>query len=414
MPNSSDYERARALIPVNNLMGCQFLTRACPRSCSYCGIVNSPLKDKILRAKAWPRVYDTLDMLGVSFNLILGNEVLYLRDALVDLVAHLKGGTPYALYTTAPEDLWEPIKDDLVAAGLQNLSMGCDYSRYTWGWPENILKLRPDAEQIMKSKRAFEVLRWAKDQGVPDTQATATVTMKNLDELAQMASDLTKIGVWMAVNLVHYDKDNRGLIDGFDFFPPRDAIPELVLDDQIKVMAAIENLRAARNQKDLMVFNDDESLDSVVEFYDTSWHCTQPNVITVDPDGRLRACGYRRGRHCNELSITDFWVDPEDATMRWLHAWQADMLECPGCLWAMWFSAENQDSKGAEVAQRYFGQHGTTGASEDQWANVDIGNKGQGVADLGHQGTRTGMVRKRGDWEKIKPRIEAWHPGTEL
>ena len=100
--------------------------------------------------------------------------------------------------------------------------------------------------------------------------------------------------------------------------------------------------------------------------------------------------------------------------MRWLKAWKADMLECPGCLWAMKFSGENQDDKGAEHAQTYFGNHGTSDVDESKWAKVNIGNKGTGAAEMGHHGIRTDVVRKRGDWERIRPRIEAWQPGTEL
>lgn len=414
MSNSSAFDRARQLIPVNNLMGCQFLTRACPMKCSYCGIVNSPLRDKILRGKQWPLVFETLDKLGITFNLILGNEVLYLGDDLVELVAMMKGGTPYALYTTAPAELWEPLKQPLIDAGLQNLSMGCDYPSRAWDFEEELWGKLPDAEQRIKSKRAYETLKWAKEQGVPDTQATATLTRRNIAMVEEIAFELSEFGIWTAVNPVHYDKDGRAFTDGFDFFPPYEAISDLIVQSPWEMRRAIDAVKRARDYGGALVFNDAAALDLMVEFFDTSWHCTRPNVMTVDPDGRMRVCGYRRGRRCNEMSILEFVEDPEAATLKWLDAWKRDMLECPGCFWVMWVSAEAQDIKGAEESQRYFGQHGAERVDKEKWADTSVGTKGEGPKVVPHVAGDIPMVVKRGDWDTIRYLVEDWKPGCAM
>ena len=411
----NDYEVARKLIPTVNLLSVQFVTRACPLSCSYCNIVKSPLTRKPIQDD-WPKVYEILDKLGVTFNLILGNEPLVLGENLVDLVDYMRGGTPYALYSTAPEPLWSKWRDKLVRAGLSNISTGVDYPR---DHLSNLITFTDDSQ--FKASTSFELFQWALDAGVKACQGTATLQSSNVDIVEQIAYDLTDIGVWFGVNPIHWDKGwtpgtNKKISDlsGFDFFPPEHMIEdELLTGKTFQVHSAIDRLKDARDNHGAKVFNGDDQLDSMAEFvpHGNTWHCTRPTTITVDPDGHLRVCGYRRGEECNKISIYDFEEDAVGTTQRWLKAWYTDMVKCEGCAWSYWSETELRDDQDALTSAQYWGAHGDEHFAEDQWDPIDIGTRGSGTVqpiELYDQvGYGIERVKKHGDWQARKQEILA-------
>lgn len=415
MASDLDYKEARALIPVNNLMGVEFLTRACPLECSYCNIIKSPLgRRPLTKGSDWIRIFSILDSMGVTFNLILGNEPLVLGKELVEFVSFMRGGTPYALYTTTPEPMWSKWKDALLRAGLHGISCGIDYPKSWWN-----RDVSDDIKyQIIKSKSSYESMLWVLDRGAKACQGTATITSKNLALLPEVAMDLTESGIWFACNPVHWDSefkegDNKRELDkfGYDFFPPKKYIQGVTLDNKKgEIEEAITGIRYARDVLGANVFNEDEQLDDFAEFCPNGndWHCTKPNIMSVDPDGYMRVCGYRKGKRCNQISIFDFETAPIETTQKWLDAWYRDMLECPGCMWTMWNSAERHDEVGERDSIDYFGRHGNELLDESRWDNVGVGNRGSNdVLMSGEIQSVVKRVTKSGEWPSRKKEIQA-------
>ncbi len=86
---------------------------------------------------------------------------------------------------------------------------------------------------------------------------------------------------------------------------------------------------------------------------------------SVDADGGLRICGYRKGTRCGQLSIFDL---PEKET-EWREAVQLDAKECPGCIWSfpwMYRYWKNKNEKfGESVLTKHAGEH----IDSSKWSN---------------------------------------------
>lgn len=325
------------------LMSCVFLTRFCPMHCDYCRLRDSKLTEPELIAHQWKSAFSILDELGCSFHLILGNEPLAM-PGLVDFIGWMRNRTPYAMYSSCAPGLFDRLKGPLAEAGLQNLSCGCD-----------ILDFDRDIElgdMEIKSRRAYKALQEAKVLGVPDRHGTLTVSRKTLGHAFKTIEQLTSKDIWVAVNFIHWDKDG-----GFDFFPKAEEIPDLLFREEDKnwFEDVVGKMREGVLNGTLQVQNPPEYFsDAIKHGRDMSCHCEHSLIHSVDADGRMRCCGYRRGTRSPQFSIFDLPKRFEE----YQEANRLDRQECQGCFWSYWWQADyflNSDQK--EFGIRVFQVH---------------------------------------------------------
>jgi len=327
------------------LLSCIYLTRECPMHCEYCAIRNSKLSQRELTASEWKRAFNILKDLNCEFNLILGNETMMLEGGLVEIVKHLyEQKIDYALYSTSPTELYSKLKEPLIEAGLKNLSSGFDTLKRN----DSIgVKSRRGLEGMIEMKKRIETL---------DTQGTITLSSINLDEVVDLLRILTKHNIWGAVNSLHWDIDG-----GYDFFPSKEHLGDLVITDEKKFQALCKKLKELTTNGEIMVQNPPEYFDALAKYgLNMGWHCTQPYIVTIDADGSLRLCAYRRGNKITEFSIFDL-VD-EKKFEEYKKIWREESRECPGCFWSYWWMAENfiftnQREYGTKVLQSHFSKY---------------------------------------------------------
>jgi len=308
------------------MLSCIYLTRACPYKCRYCALRDSPLQGPELSAKEWGHAFAILHDLGVEFDLLLGNELLA-RDDIVEIVKGLnKMDVPYGFYTTCPPKLMDKHAAALVGIGLSNASSGFDILTEFAG---------PDIDPYIlhKSELGLQGLKWFRDQGVPDLQGTMTLSKINVHVLDSLIGVLTSERIWCGVNTIHWDVDG-----GFDFFPKREVIENLLLtqEDIDRAAVIIQGLYTAGK---LAIQNPLDYWDAWREYgVNLNWHCNLPMIYTVDADGSMRCCGYRKGTYSPQFTIFD--LETQDGIDAFWEAWLKDQRECPGCFWAYGWLAE--------------------------------------------------------------------------
>ena len=307
------------------MLSCIYLTRSCPHKCSYCALRDSPLRRPELTTEEWITAFDILHSLGVDFHLILGNELLMRRD-IVQIISYLSGtGVPYAFYTTCPPHLMKQYAQQLVDVGLSNASCGIDVTPES-NWPGSDVYIR------RKANSGLEGLKWFRDSGVEDLQGTITISKINTGRIAEVIRMLTNEGIWCGANTIHWDVDG-----GFDFFPERKKIEHLLLT-QKEISRDAEHIKSLYLTGELAIQNPPEYWDAWEEYgVNLSWHCNFPQILTVDADGSMRCCGYRKGTYSSAMNIFDL---PNQLDNYW-EAWQRDQLECPGCFWSYPWMAEH-------------------------------------------------------------------------
>jgi len=298
-----------------------YLTRRCPRACGYCALRDTKDVGPELTEQQWHQAFEILKNLGVEFNLILGNETWLLGESLLTILS--KNKVPYALYTTCPEPLFTNYKDKFFSSGIiDNLSCGVDY-------PIELPMQHPgrNDDSYKKSVAAWAGLAWVR-QNYPDvdTQGTITIHKLNYKEVPEIITNLSNLGIFVGVNFIHYNKD--GL---FDFFPRASEIEPLLFTESdypslINVLQQILKTPGNLQNPHLLQYIIEQP-----EILNMNWHCggNPYGGPTIDSDGTLRVCGYRKGTHTPKFTIFDLPEKMDD----WKEAVAKDAAECPGCHW---------------------------------------------------------------------------------
>jgi MoaA/NifB/PqqE/SkfB family radical SAM enzyme len=331
-----------------------YLTRKCPRKCDYCRLRDSNLKNPELKKEQWVGALSILKDLGVDFNLILGNETWLLGEDLLYIME--RNQTPFALYTTCPENLFEKYRDLFFSSVIDNLSCGVDYPL---SYLEKLGYLSNDMEK--KSYTAWKGLLWTREHYPNvDTHGTITINRSNKLLVLKTLEELTKYGIFTAINFIHWDKG------GFDFFPPRSEIEDLMLDPTYIPEGILQSPGLLQNPQ---MFTK-ENIHLLIQM---GWHCLGDPYggPTIDADGSLRCCGYRAGERTSKLTIFDL---PNNLDL-WKRSVSLDCFDCPGCGWS--FPWQYKFWEGQKFANQVFIKHAGKHIKEELWSKRKLEGKGE-------------------------------------
>ena len=335
---------------------CTFLTRRCPRNCSYCD-ASKVKKENELDRLDWLQVNDILYKMGVDFNLILGNETWMLGDNLNEIMRTNK--VPYALYTTCPPVLFERYKDRFFTGNIDNLSCGIDFSH-------NYLlskQMKTYNDMEMKSAHAWSGLAYVR-QKYPhvDCQGTVTLHKQNYQQLPEIVRSLSEIGVFVGINVIHWNKDGD-----FDFFPEKQFLNEYLFTEAHvrklqKIFLETTEIKGALIQNKEMLMNPK----LVEHMVHTDWHCrgNPYSGPTIDSDGSLRTCGYRKGRYASQFTIFEM----PKLFPNYLKAVHDDAMECPGCFWSYSWMFHYWERHSPKFGKRVFANHARPELPESKWS----------------------------------------------
>lgn len=334
-----------------------YLTRKCPRACNYCALRNANGMGPELTEVQWVQAFAILNKLSLDFNLILGNETWVLKESLIPIMKMNK--VPYALYTTCPEPLFTEMRDTLFGTGVvDNLSCGFDYAP---PYGDSISE-----DSFKKSKAAWKGFQWLKENyPTLDSQGTVTVHKMNYEDLPKIIKILTDLGVFIGVNFIHWNMDG-----GFDFFPDGKDIQHLLFTDG-DVPALLSVLRQVLQSPGNL--QNPEFLQAVIDnpkVIQMQWHCggNPYGGPTIDADGSLRVCGYRKGSETPKFSIFDL---PEKWD-EWQQAAMHDARKCPGCFWSYPWMFHYWHEKDTAFGKKVFTKHAGKHIKEETWSKRKI------------------------------------------
>jgi hypothetical protein len=171
-----------------------------------------------------------------------------------------------------------------------------------------------------------------------DCQGTITISAANINHVVHTIEELSSMGVDVGLNFIHTDTG------GFDFFPSQESIKNLLLNylDTGNHRLRLYSLRKYLLHGKHRVQNAQDTVELIDMFLDckdvgsrnTCWHCHGDPYggPSIDADGSLRCCGYRKGTRTSKLSVFDLATDK--GVSDWRAAVEADCAECPGCTWS--------------------------------------------------------------------------------
>ena len=334
-----------------------YLNRGCPRKCQYCTLRDAKGVGKELTPEQWIRAFEILHELGVDFNLILGNETWSLGEDLLTILTDNK--ITYAIYTTCPEPLFSRYRERFFDSGvIDNLSCGLDYP------PLSIEHPLQDDDSYKKSMDAWKGLLWLKENYPDmDSQGNITAHKHNLKYIPALIDELSAHNIFSGVNFIHWNKDG-----GFDFFPAREVIKGMLFTEkdlpEIRRIISIVLEKPGLLQIPEILTIDPEILISM------GWHCQGDPYggPTIDADGTLRVCGYRKGTRTCKLTIFDLPKRLDD----WKEAVYLDAMDCAGCHWTYPWMFKHWNTTDEEMGKIVFSKHAGTHIPKDKWSKRKI------------------------------------------
>ena len=339
-----------------------YITKACPRNCDYCDIASSrPLADE-LKVGQWIDAFKILKEIGVTFNLILGNESWLLGERLIQIMEHNR--VPYAMYSTAPVNLFDKWHEKYFDGPIDNLSCGIDY-------PLSYLLMRASTEGVTMNDTEnksldgwLALLKTRFKYPHIDTQGNITVHRQNYMMLPLTVAELKRFGIFTGINFIHYNKDGE-----FDFFPSKKELDDFLFKST-KHFINLNNILHQVLSSDHLIQHP-EILDiqkgNLKYLTNMEWHCGGDPYggPTIEADGSLRCCGYRKGKHTPTFNIFDL---PKMKDV-WREAVFTDAKNCPGCSWSYPRMYHYWIGRDPQFAQKVFTKHAGKHIPEDQWSD---------------------------------------------
>lgn len=315
---------------------CIYLTRRCLYACSYCKLRVSNLSGPELTSSQWKEALGIVKaQIKPDFNLFLGNET-WLCDDLPGIIHSVQ--SPYAVYTSCFPHVFNSVSIRRMFEGekrLDNLSCGCDY-------PFDAARKHTDVPEYRKAYNAHMAFATVRTMyPTVDCQGTITISVDNLRHVVDTIKELSFMGVDVGLNFIHSDTG------GFDFFPPEKEIDGLLINPHNEehrkhLLRLYRYLRKGRRGTH-RVQNTEDTLTLLAKVFstysdvgsrNTCWHCDGDPYggPSIDADGSLRCCGYRKGTRTSKLSVFDLASDK--GVSNWRESVAADCAKCPGCTWS--------------------------------------------------------------------------------
>lgn len=348
---------------------CVYTTRQCQNHCKYCSLRDASLNGPELTGHEWAVITMWLKD-HVDFALFLGNECW--RTAVEENYAWARvlvaSKLPYAMYTSLSM-LGQA--DALFNIGIDNVSVGVDFPSSAINCGD--AKLMND-DSFKKSMIGLTALKmWRHRYPQLDLQATCTISSRNHMYLPLLIQECAYWKINLGLNFIHFNTDYVGVDRGFDFFPRKTELPGWSLAKcQLRDVSEIVNMQKVegsfiQNIADMQALVNIPKCDAGGN--NECWHClgNPYGGPSIDADGSLRCCGYRKGKRTSKLNIWDLMsgVTTEE---QWKMAVIEDSQECPGCTWSyprLFSFYENEDPDfGLKVVQR----HARKGVDSDEWS----------------------------------------------
>ena len=254
-----------------------FLTRKCNYKCKYCAVTQDSVETERDLGK-WKETLQALKTLGSETNTIGGAEPLLEKDLLLEILKYsAEIDLPVTLVTNGSL-ISQRTAEELCDSGLRSVALSYD-GNYVY----------VDAYSARKSSHAERVIGIFKSLGVRDVGIIVTVSRRNFRELPELVSRFSKAGVWISLDLVHYDRGQPG-----SRCAPRRELEDVLfntresISDLKKVLLTLKRLGVKRK---FLLRQDNDTLSIICKRLPTySWACNNPNFIAVDANLTVRPC----------------------------------------------------------------------------------------------------------------------------
>lgn len=258
-----------------------------------------------LPTQEWKRIIDRLASWGLKATTIVGGEPTTRKD-LPELVAHLRKNNILPSLISNFVSLDAAAINDLASAGLFSLQASID-----------------TLHGVGRGNRTWlDLLEHARQVGVLPLVSTV-VTSRNVDEVPQLAEEVTERGIMYNCSL-YQEVGNAFSVTVSGLKAPKDKL----LPTLSKVEAVKKRTSAIR-----MKYSYLKHVDAL--YYAGTWHCdpSRDSWINVDADGTLMPCQ----EYSSSIRVLDI---PSLRDKAWRKLKYDKAAACRGCYYQCYFEQE--------------------------------------------------------------------------
>lgn len=300
-------------------------TYKCSRNCSGCAMNSGYHNERSLLD--WKLGMNQIRNLGASFAAFYGAEPLEDFKNLPEVIQHAEGiGISTTVITSFYfNELCKERLRRLYKAGLRSLTTSLDPVSY-------------DEHSESKSQQAISMLEYFKSLGtIRNVAAVVTITADNLKYLSDTANFLTKKGIWMFCDLMHWDRGQPGSkckggkrpwhLDSFDLHE---------FSNVFQVLMGLKDHGA-------LIHIDPVTIKMIKKYgLQYKWNCAQykefPSWVTIDPSGNVFPCDDFKPDVHVKFDMTEI----EKKWTQFSSYWRKKIKrQCPGCLWCTHIQSHN-------------------------------------------------------------------------
>jgi len=299
---------------------CLYLTRRCNIRCRYCRVPRRGIKNELSKDKIFD-VLRIIKKIDPEILVLFGGEPLLRKDfrEIVDEVNNLD--IPYTVITNGTR---------IVPDNLKSLTCSVDtLKERNDGKP--ILSLRKEKADLYKAVMGKRAL--VKNTHIGDRTANVILTKENYLEFEDIVRFFDSKGIWIIAGIVHSgDGEFRFKNDLAINFEQAKKIRKIglkLIDEGLK----IHNIR--------------DYFEGLPKYWNLSWHCSKPDYLIIDCDGKILACNDVFG----QFSFDIFSWDLKKYKQQWIES----VKNCSGCYYNHKVQLEWSEPKNKVLTHDYRG-----------------------------------------------------------
>jgi len=296
------------------------LTKGCRYECRHCRVFKD--ENPPLYGVAWDSIVKSLKSVGVDSAFFGGKDTWESKHAFT-VTNEFENKT---VYTSAHPDIWNAEH----ARFYGQLHVSLNYLR------DKMPATHSESHAFFARQALLEMVRIRKEEKLPmRLSAHCTISSLNACELQSIYKFCIDNGIYPSFSYIHTNTDGKFRMfrkPSDDILAPMFIKSKYILD-MIKRFTDTVYVDIHRDgRKELQYLTDFLSVPltlGVTGVTNTSRHCRGSAPLSVDNNGKMMLCPFRRGDRCK--SFEPHMITTPKGMKEFNVAKTADALECPGC-----------------------------------------------------------------------------------
>jgi cyclic pyranopterin phosphate synthase len=285
-------------------------------NCGYCKLTQRRLNEFTL--EDWKNAFKIMHYRGIKTVKIMGGEPT-VKSWLPDLIKYINKETDIKTALLSNSSFNEEYAKKLVDAGLYGYFASIDCLRH----------IRHEKDPVKKSNRGYYILDIFKNLDLPLRGANVVINKFNIDDVPQIAADLSNDGVYVNLCTVQTTSQNEK-----EFSKVRNNSKYVFSkNDRFKLTNLSDSLLEMKEKDYKLTVPYEYIRDIPLYGIHSNWNCDDLYQLRVDADGGLMLCNEYRTNLADDYNVLQMTKEEYEEFKKMWHTTRK-RVNCDGCYWS--------------------------------------------------------------------------------